>query len=162
MAVAAAVDVAELHAADVDPAVLHYARRNVLPAGGAVHAGDLYDALPASLRGRVTLLLANVPYVPSGEVSRLPAEASRHEPRVALDGGPDGLDVLRRVAAGAAGWLAPGGHVLSEVSEQQAPEAAAILAGGGLAQRIASSADYHATVVIGTRPSRQQASPGIG
>src|SRR3712207_7778420 len=57
--------------------------------------GDLDAPLPAELRGRVDLLLANVPYVPSDEVALLPAEARLHEPRSALDGGPDGLDLLR-------------------------------------------------------------------
>lgn len=152
VAVAAEVDVAELHAADVDQGALRYARRNVGTAGGQVHAGDLYEALPESLRGRVTLLLANVPYVPTGEVGLLPPEASKHEPRIALDGGPDGLGVLRRVAAGAGGWLAPGGHLLSETSERQAPVAAGILADCGLVPQLAISADWQATVVTGTRP----------
>lgn len=153
LALTAAVEAAELHAADVDPAALEYARRNLGPAGGRVHAGDLYAALPPELRGRVTLLLANVPYVPTAEVALLPPEASRHEPRAALDGGADGLDVLRRVAAGAPQWLAPGGHMLSEVSQRQAPQAAAILAGSGLAARIVTAAGSHATVVIGSRPA---------
>src|SRR5215468_11216465 len=103
-ALAAAVDRAEVHAADIDPVAVQCARRN-LP-GGHVYQGDLYDALPAGLRGRVAILAANVPYVPSGEIVLLPPEARAHEPRPALDGGPDGLDLLRRVAAGAAAWLA--------------------------------------------------------
>ncbi len=98
----------DLHAADIDPAAVRCARRNVGPAGGQVHQGDLDGALPAGLRGRVGVLLANVPYVPTGDVALLPAEAREHEARLALDGGPDGLDVLRRVAAVAPAWLAPG------------------------------------------------------
>ena len=70
-------------------------------------------------------MAANVPYVPTSEIAFLPPEARAHEPRVALDGGPDGLDVLRRVAAGAPDWLAPGGHLLIETSERQASLAAA-------------------------------------
>src|SRR5579864_9525778 len=97
-ALAAAVDRAEVHAADIDPAAVRCARRNV---PGQVYQGDLYEPLPSRLRGRVAIVVANVPYVPSGEIRLLPAEARAHEPRVALDGGPDGLDVLRRVAAGA-------------------------------------------------------------
>jgi release factor glutamine methyltransferase len=89
------------------------ARRNIGPAGGHVHAGDLFEPLPAALRGRVDILAANVPYVPTGEVGLLPAEARLHEPLVALDGGGDGLDVLRRVAAQARLWLAPGGGLLA-------------------------------------------------
>ena len=150
-ALAAAVDRAEVHAADLDPAAVRCARQN-LPSGH-VYQGDLYAPLPAGLRGRVAVLAANVPYVPSKEIGFLPPEARAHEPRAALDGGADGLDVLRRVAAGAAGWLAPGGHLLSEISERQAPRAEAALAAGGLAAHVVSSADLDATVVIGRRPA---------
>jgi len=150
-ALAAAVDRAEVHAADIDPVAVQCARRN-LP-GGHVYQGDLYDALPAGLRGRVAILAANVPYVPSGEIVLLPPEARAHEPRSALDGGPDGLDQLRRVAAGAAAWLAPGGHLLSETSERQTPLAEAVLTANGLTARAATSAALAATIVIGRRPA---------
>ncbi len=151
-ALAAALGRVELHAADVDPAAVRCARRNVAAAGGQVYQGDLYRPLPARLRGRVDILAANVPYVPSGDVGLLPPEARAHEPRVALDGGADGLDVLRRVAAGAPLWLAPGGHLLIETSERQAPRAAEAIGRDGLIPRVAHSARLNATVVIGTRP----------
>ncbi|MFE1577483.1 putative protein N(5)-glutamine methyltransferase [Streptomyces fradiae] len=145
---------ADLYAADIDPAAVRCARRNVAPLGGRVHEGDLFAALPPGLRGRVDVLLANVPYVPTAEVPFLPAEARVHEAPAALDGGPDGLDVLRRVAAGAGGWLAPGGSLLFETSEAQAPEAARIAqAEGELAARVATCEDRYATVVIATRPA---------
>jgi release factor glutamine methyltransferase len=152
-ALAAALHPAELHASDVDPAAVGCARRNLTAAGGHVYQGDLYAPLPAALRGRVTLLAANVPYIPTGQIGLLPAEARLHEPRVALDGGADGLDVLRRVAAAAAEWLAPGGHLLTEASERQAPRAAEVMAGSGLAAEVVSSDELSATVVTGTRPS---------
>jgi len=154
-ALAAMVDGAEVHAADIDPAAVRCARQN-LPAA-RVYQGDLYEPLPAALRGRVAVLAANVPYVPTAEIGFLPPEARAHEPLVALDGGADGLDVLRRVAAGAPGWLAPGGHLLTETSQRQAPLAGAVLAASGLATRILSSADLDATVVIGRRPVGQDA-----
>ena len=146
-ALAAAVEHAEVHAVDLDPAAVRCARRNV---PGYVYQGDLYQPLPARLRGRVAILAANVPYVPTGEIAFLPPEARAHEPRVALDGGPDGLDVLRRVAAGAPDWLAPGGYLLIETSERQAPLAAAAFQASGLSPRVATSADLGATVLIGT------------
>ena len=146
-ALAAAVEHAEVHAVDLDPAAVRCARRNV---PGRVYQGDLYQPLPARLRGRVAILAANVPYVPTGEIAFLPPEARAHEPRVALDGGPDGLDVLRRVAAGAPDWLAPGGHLLIETSERQAPLATAAFQASGLSPRVATSADLSATVLIGT------------
>jgi release factor glutamine methyltransferase len=145
-ALAAAVDRAEVHAVDIDPGAVRCARRNV---PGRVYEGDLYQPLPTSLRGRVGLVAANVPYVPTDEIGFLPPEARAHEPPVALDGGPDGLDVLRRVAAGAPEWLAPGGHLLIETGERQAALAAAAFAASGLAVQIATSPDLNATVVIG-------------
>jgi len=147
-ALAAAVDRAEVHAVDIDPAAVACARRNV---PGHVYQGDLYQPLPARLRRQVRILAANVPYVPTGEIGFLPPEARAHEPLVALDGGLDGLDVLRRVAAGAPDWLAPGGHLLIETSERQVPVAAAAFTASGLAVQVATSDDLNATVVIGTR-----------
>ncbi|MFI9604008.1 putative protein N(5)-glutamine methyltransferase [Streptomyces sp. NPDC052043] len=150
-ALAAALGPVELHAADIDPAATRCARRNVVPRGGTVHEGDLFDALPGRLRGRVDILAANVPYVPTGEVGLLPPEARDHEPLVALDGGADGLDVLRRVTAEAADWLAPGGCLLVETSEHQAPQALAAFTRAGLTTHLAVSEDLCANVVTGTR-----------
>jgi release factor glutamine methyltransferase len=149
-ALAAVLDVAELHAADVDPAAVACARRN-LP-GARLHAGDLFDALPRGLRGRVDVLAANVPYVPSGAIVLMPPEARLHEPRVALDGGADGLAVARRVIDGAPSWLAPGGSLLFETGEGQAGAARAAVTAGGLLARVVADDALGATVVIGTRP----------
>ncbi|MGW3421108.1 putative protein N(5)-glutamine methyltransferase [Streptomyces phaeochromogenes] len=151
-ALAAALPGVELHASDVDPAAVRCARRNV-GAGARVHEGDLFEALPHDLRGRVGILAANVPYVPSGEVGLLPPEARDHEPLVALDGGGDGLDVLRRVAGEAPRWLAPGGSLLVETSERQAGPAVEILAGAGLIPRLEVSEELYANVVIGLKGS---------
>ena len=151
-ALVAALDQIELHAVDIDPAAVRCARRN-LAAGGRVYEGDLYEPLPAALRGGVDLLVANAPYVPTDAIGLLPREARMHEPRVALDGGADGLDVLRRVSATARLWLAPGGHLLVEASEDQAPKAVEAAGRGGLIPRVASSDEMDATVVIATRPA---------
>ncbi|MEU9027687.1 putative protein N(5)-glutamine methyltransferase [Streptomyces sp. NPDC048383] len=142
----------ELHAADIDPAALEYARRNVAPYGGSVWQGDLYAALPAELRGRVDVLVVNAPYVPTEEIGFMPPEARDHEPLVSLDGGADGLDVHRRVAAEAVRWLAPGGHLLIETSARQSPVTASALTAGGLAVRAVTSEELYATVVIGRAP----------
>ncbi|HEX4661103.1 MAG TPA: putative protein N(5)-glutamine methyltransferase [Streptosporangiaceae bacterium] len=158
-AVAAALGRVELHAADIDPAAVACARRNVAAADGQVYEGDLYQALPAALRGRVDVLAANVPYVPTEEVGLLPQEARAHEPRLALDGGPDGLYVLRRMVAAAPRWLAPGGHLLTETSQRQAPEAVEAMAGSGLLPRVARSGELNATVIIGTRPAPPSQGP---
>lgn len=94
-----------------------------------------------------------MPYVPTEDVELLPAEARIHEPRVALDGGGDGLDVMRRVVAEATGWLAPGGSLLVETSERQAARAEETVGSSGLTARVAVSDELYATVVIGTRPA---------
>ncbi|GAA3138913.1 putative protein N(5)-glutamine methyltransferase [Planomonospora alba] len=149
-ALAAALGRAELHATDIDPAAVRCARRNLAAAGGLVHRGDLYAPLPAALRGRVGLLVASTPYVPSEAIGLLPAEARLHEPRVALDGGADGLDVVRRVAAEAPRWLAPDGFLLVETGRHQAERAAEIVSRSGLVPEVAVSDELDATVVIGT------------
>ncbi|WP_069166310.1 putative protein N(5)-glutamine methyltransferase [Nocardia altamirensis] len=140
-----------LAAADIDPAAVDCARRNLTTLGAPVYEGDLFDPLPEELRGCIDILLANTPYVPSAMIAHLPPEARDHEPHSALDGGPDGLDVFRRVVTGASSWLAPGGHLLVEASEHQAEQALAELRAHGLRARLAESDEHYATVVIGTR-----------
>jgi release factor glutamine methyltransferase len=152
VAIAAVVPGIELHAADIDPAAVRCARRNVGAVDGLVYEGDLDQPLPDALRGHVDILVANVPYVPTADVELLPREARLYEARVALDGGDDGLDVLRRLAAAAPTWLAPGGHLLVETSDRQAPQAMEIVAANGLTPRVARSDDLDATVVVGTSP----------
>lgn len=147
-ALAAALGPVELHAADLDPAAVACARRNI---DGHVHQGDLFEALPDDLRGRIDILAANVPYVPTDQVGLLPSEARDHEPLTALDGGPDGLDILRRIATQAHPWLAPNGCVLIETTEHQTPAALAAFTAGGLTPRLAVSDELYANVVIGVR-----------
>jgi release factor glutamine methyltransferase len=150
-AVVDAVDGVELTAADVDPAAVLAARRNLEPLGARVVAGDLFDALPRDLLGRVDVLAVNAPYVPTAEIAMMPPEARDHEARAALDGGADGLDVHRRVAASARAWLAPGGHLLIETSRRQAPTTAALVTAGGLEARVVRDDELAATIVIGRR-----------
>ncbi|MFH8366003.1 putative protein N(5)-glutamine methyltransferase [Streptomyces sp. NPDC018031] len=157
---AAEVAAAELYAADIDAAAVRCARRNIATSG-RVYRGDLYEPLPAALRGRVAVLVANAPYVPSEEIGLLPPEARDHEPRVALDGGADGLEVQRRVTAEAPSWLAPGGSLLIETSERQAARTAEAFARSGLVPRVVGCEELYATVVIGTRPA-DRAGPAGG
>jgi release factor glutamine methyltransferase len=150
-AVVAAVGRVELVAADLDPAAARAARRNLEPVGARVVTGDLFDPLPDDIRGRVDVLAVNAPYVPTADIALMPPEARDHEARIALDGGPDGLDIHRRVAASAGEWLAPGGHVLIETSRRQAAITAALVRAGGLDARILRDDGLAATVVIGRR-----------
>jgi release factor glutamine methyltransferase len=158
-AVVAAAGRVALFAVDIDPAAVRCARRNVAAIGAHVYEGDLYGPLPARLRCGVDVLVANAPYVPTEAIGLLPPEARLHEPRVALDGGADGLDIQRRLAAEAPPWLAPGGHLLLETSEAQAPQTVEALARSGLSARIVRSDDLDATVVIAARPGRGGSDP---
>jgi release factor glutamine methyltransferase len=148
-AVAAAVGEVHLHAADIDPTAVRCARRNL---AGPVYEGDLYAALPDALRGRVDVLVANAPYVPTDAIALMPPEARDHEARTALDGGVDGLDLQRRVAAGAPDWLAPGGSLLIETSRRQASDTLAAVTRAGLTARVATDDELAGTVVVGTLP----------
>ncbi|WP_433391195.1 putative protein N(5)-glutamine methyltransferase [Micromonospora sp. KLBMP9576] len=141
-----------LAAADVDPAAVACARRNLDPLAVPVFQGDLYDALPAPWRGRLDLVLANAPYVPTAAVALMPPEARLYEAPVALDGGPDGLAVLRRVAEGAADWLAPGGHLVVEAGQAQVDALCAVLAAVGLRPTVTRDEDRDATAVTARRP----------
>jgi release factor glutamine methyltransferase len=142
----------ELYAADIDPAAVRCARGNLEPVGGQVFAGDLYDALPVQILGRVDVLLVNAPYVPTEDIGMMPPEARDHEARVALDGGIDGLEIHRRVAKDAPTWLRPGGHVLIETSVRQAASTARLLADAGLETRVEHSEEVSGTVAVGRRP----------
>jgi release factor glutamine methyltransferase len=140
----------ELHVSDVDPVAVACARRNVEPIGGRAHEGDLFEALPDDLRGRVDLLVVNAPYVPTDAIATMPPEARDHEPRAALDGGADGVDVHRRVAAGAVPWLAPGGHLIVETSRHQSSLTATAFELAGLRSSVVTSEDNDGTAVVGT------------
>jgi release factor glutamine methyltransferase len=138
---------AEVHAADSDPAAVTCARRNLPPE--RVHAGDLYAALPADLRGRVDLLVVNAPYVPTDAIATMPREARDHEHRVALDGGGDGLDVQRRVAAGAREWLRPAGRIVIETGRAQAERTAGLLTSAGFTASVDTDDEIGGTAVTG-------------
>jgi release factor glutamine methyltransferase len=138
----------EVYAVDVDPDAVACARRN-LPADRVLQ-GDLYAALPGSLRGRVDVVVANAPYVPTAAIALMPREARDHEHRVALDGGPDGLGVQRRVIDSASAWLRPGGHVLVETGRSQLDATATAFRAAGMAVAIRSDDESGGVVVRGS------------
>lgn len=148
LAIATRVPGVELHAADVEPAAVANARR-ALDHLGQVHEGDLFAALPDPLRGRVDVLAVNAPYVPTRRIAEMPREARDFEPRLALDGGADGLDLHRRIACDAPAWLAPGGTVLIETGRTQAAWTALLLESAGLTASVEADDNIDATIAIG-------------
>lgn len=141
----------EVVAADLDPVAVRCARRN-LGDRATVVGGDLFAELPTHLRGRVDVLVANAPYVPTAAIATMPPEARLHESLLALDGGDDGLDLHRRIAAGAGKWLSPTGTLLIETSERQAEATAALFAAAGFVTSVERDDDLDATAVSATRP----------
>lgn len=109
-------------ATDLSPIAVTTARGNVerlcLADRVTVLEGDVAAPLPADLLGRVDLLLSNPPYIPSADMRELPSEVRGHEPHLALDGGPDGLDYARRIIEEGRRWLRPGGLLAMELDER--------------------------------------------
>ncbi len=148
-AVAAAIRTArpdaDIHLSDIDPFAVDCARRNVPTA--TAHTGDLFDPLPRGLQFNV--IAVNAPYVPTDHIAQMPPEARHHELRAALDGGPDGVQVHRRIAAELDSWLVAGGHLLIETAAHLAPLTAAALQDAGLTTRTIHDDALGATVVTG-------------
>lgn len=130
-AVAAHVSVhhpdARVLATDTDAAAVACARDNGIDA----YEGDLFAPLPPALRGTVDVVTAVAPYVPTRELAFLPRDVQAFEPLTALDGGSDGLDVVRRIVADAATWLVPGGALVLEIGGDQASLLEPLLASAG-------------------------------
>jgi len=125
---------AEVHATDISDAALAVARENAARHGVAsrvhLYPGDLLAPV-VFLAGRVDLVVANLPYVTSGELARLPPDVRDYEPRAALDGGPDGLALYRRLVPQAARVLRAGGVLLAEVGPGQGRVLADLLVAAG-------------------------------
>ncbi|GAA4406388.1 putative protein N(5)-glutamine methyltransferase [Tsukamurella soli] len=140
---------AQVFAADIDPVATACAGVNAPTA--TVATGDLYAPLPATLRGAVDVIAANAPYVPTAAIALMPPEAREHEPHATLDGGADGLDLHRLIAAAAPAWLRPSGRLFIETSDDQADRTAALMAAAGLTAHIERDPDRDATVAVGLR-----------
>lgn len=150
VAVAEGNDV-QLYASDLEPVAVTDARRNVEPIGGRVFEGDLYAPLPPALRDTVDVITVIAPYVPTDAMALLPHEARDFEPVLALDGGPDGLEVVRRIVMGAGDWLASRGTLFAEVSQAQAGAVVHLIEGAGLIAATLCDEDTDCWVVTATR-----------
>ncbi len=116
-------------ATDLSPVAASLARRNCTKLGlddaVDVYECDLAAAVPAELMGTFSVLVSNPPYIPTAVLEHdVPAEVKDHEPRLALDGGPDGLNLFRRILALAPQALVPGGWLCVELSEDNVVRAA--------------------------------------
>ena len=142
----------EVFAVDLDPVAVECAHRNLAGARASVLIGDLDAPLPDRIRGRVTVMTANAPYVPSGEIELMPRDAREFEPALSLDGGPDGVSLHRRIAVLAPRWLAPGGHLIIETSGGQAQRTADAMRAAGLTATLVEDAEIAGTAVVGQLP----------
>jgi release factor glutamine methyltransferase len=140
----------DVFAVDVDAVAVECARRNLDGVATVLH-GDLVDPLPAALAGAVDVIVANAPYVPTDEIAWLPREAREHEPMATLDGGADGVELHRRIAAVAPRWLRPGGRLVVETSPVLVDRTLAAFVTHGLATAVLESPEEDATVVVGRR-----------
>jgi len=137
-------------AADIDAEATACARRN-LPDDATVYVGDLLSPLPESMRGRLDVIVANAPYVPTGEIALMPREAREHERLETLDGGPDGVGIQRRLLDHSLDWLTEGGTVIVETSRRQADLSLAAAEASGLRGRIEHDGDSDAWAMAATR-----------
>ena len=124
----------EIHATDISAKAIEVARANadrLLPKNNQInfYAGDLYSALPSANKSSpvsYSLIVSNPPYIPTHEIDTLSPEV-QNEPRFALDGGDDGLDIIRRIVEGAPEHLQRGGTLLLEADPRQMDDITAIL-----------------------------------
>lgn len=124
-------------------------RRHGVEARVHLLQGHLLEPLPEP----VDLIAANLPYVSEAELAQLPPEISHYEPREALNGGPDGLDHIRRLLAEAGGYLKPGGVVLLEIGATQGATVVALAERHFPAARVEIVRDYAGldrVVMVGT------------
>jgi release factor glutamine methyltransferase len=128
-------------ALDASPRAVALARENVAALGLAervtVEASDLFSAVRAV---RADLIVSNPPYLPTSLIPTLAPEVSHYDPRLALDGGPNGLDLIRRLVDAAPSWLAPAGRLVLET------------AGGEQARAVVAMMNARGFVHVETRP----------
>ncbi|MEJ2517681.1 MAG: peptide chain release factor N(5)-glutamine methyltransferase [Methyloceanibacter sp.] len=117
---------------DINPGALEMARDNAAAHGVADRALFVASDWFEGLTGRYDIIVSNPPYIASAEIAGLAPEVARHDPLAALDGGADGLDAYRRIAAAAPQFLAPGGALIVEIGYTQAESVADIFRAGGL------------------------------
>ncbi|MHB0911888.1 MAG: peptide chain release factor N(5)-glutamine methyltransferase [Armatimonadota bacterium] len=154
VALAANLPESQVYGTDTSAVAVEISHRNALRQGvdgrTRFFQGDLFAPLPTA---RFHMVVSNPPYIPTGEIDSLQPEVSRYEPREALDGGPDGLDFYRRLAAETPERLRPGGHLAVEVGVREAGPAEEIFAEHGFTDiRTVRDLSGIERVVLGCRP----------
>lgn len=157
LAIADELPRAEVWGTDIDADGLAQARRNakLLEIDNTTfRKSDMYGSLPKRLKGKIDLITGHIPYVPPGEVDDLPAEVKDHEPLFTLSGlSKDGLGLIRTAVQQAPGWLAPGGWMLLEISEDLVPKVRKLCSKAGFEDHgYASDEDDLSVVVESRRP----------
>ncbi|MGD2051309.1 MAG: peptide chain release factor N(5)-glutamine methyltransferase [Acidimicrobiia bacterium] len=158
-----AVPDARVYATDVSAAALELAGENASRTGLSgvrFFHGDLFAPLPDRLRGAVDLVVANPPYLAAAEYGALPPDVRDHEPAGALVAGPEGDEVLARIAAAAGEWLRPGGTVMCEISEFRPRRARELFA--AFRPEIRDDLAGRPRFVIGMLPSQRRAATSFG
>lgn len=143
-----------LTACDIDPRALSFARTNLRHLDAQILQGDLFGALSPSCHGAFDVIVFNGPYVPRDEIATLPREARRYEPRRALEGGVDGLDLHRRVADELWRWLSPDGALITECAKHQVPAVLTLFMANGWQSATIDDDDTDAHVVVVDHPAR--------
>lgn len=157
IAVTTAVNLAHAHvtAVDVSPTALQVARENAerhkVDPRLEFFAGDLFAPIPAGKK--FDFIVSNPPYIPSGELAGLQQDVRKHEPQLALDGGPDGLDVIRRIVADLPAFLGENGTFLLEIDPPQFTAVQTMLSETGQFEKISVVKDLagEPRVVIASR-----------
>jgi release factor glutamine methyltransferase len=160
VSIAHEVPTAHVWAVDANEQAVEAARRNALYAGvqnrvQVVH-GDMFLPLPPDLAGRLDAVVANPPYIPSAQVPDLPMEVLGFEPRLALDGGPDGLREARRIAEGAYRWLRPNGLLAMELASDRAAAMAEELRGSYGEVQVLKDLTGRDRIVVGRKREASQ------
>lgn len=155
---------AQVWGLDIDAGGIAQAKKNArsLEIGNAkFRVSDMYEALPATLQGSVDVITGHIPYVPPDELDDLPTEVKRYEPIFTLsDNSPDGLDLVRRAVREAPAWLAPGGWLLLEISEDLVKKVSRICTKAGLEVKAVADDEDDLSVVVEARKPRRRAGSG--
>lgn len=127
---------ARLLALDISQTALEFAEKNALRNGIEIefYRSDLFTDLPEQWKGRLDAVVSNPPYIRRGIIPTLMPEVREFEPKDALDGGPDGLDLYRRIIRESWEWLRPGGWLFFEIGHDQGPDLLNLLRNGGFGQ----------------------------